>query len=235
MSWRPRACATLAAVTLSAWSHAGMAAEAAPSNVAGALVGVESTPVAGVYYARRGSGLFQPIAATQLGFTSALLTGLGGGRLRLERDEVCLRSKHHALHAFIGTGYAFASDTGGTYRAWQALLGTRATYETGRWELGLSLAYLPVLLTHVRFSPAERDTFADRYPDARDERGPRSADVWLAGQRVEAALTSRVALGEWSLDGALGVMLSPGAGRNWANLELGQLPLVLRLGVARGF
>jgi hypothetical protein len=179
--------------------------------------------------------VFQPGATIRLGFTSALLTGFGGGRLRLERDEVCLRSQHHALHALFGTGYAFASDAGGAYRAWQALVGARATYETGRWELGLRVAYLPVVLSHVRFSAAQRDTFGDRYPRARDEIGPASADVWLSGQRVEALATARAAAGDWSLDGAIGVEVSPAAGRNWANLELGQLPVVLRLGVARGF
>ena len=48
-------------------------------------------------------------------------------------------------------------------------------------------------------------------------------------------LTVRAAFGAWAVDAASGVELSPAAGREWANLELGQVPVVLRFGVGRTF
>lgn len=217
--------------------HATRAAEspAEAGHLAGAIAGIESTPVAGVYYARRDAGLLQPGAWTALGFTSALLTRFGGGRLRLERDEVLLRTSRRALRLLLGTGYSFANDAGGSYHAWHAVVGARFTFELGRWELGMRLAYLPVFVAHVGFSGSQRDTFAARYPDARDETGPAAATTWMPGQRVEGVLTARAAFGVWRVDAAGGLGLSPAAGRQWTNLELGQLPLVLRFGVGRTF
>jgi len=238
---RARGWSTLAATAMAAIAAvvpaATLAAEGAPEteNVAGAIAGVESTPVAGLYYTRRGAGLVQPDARTTLGFTSALLTRFGGGRLRLERDEVVLGSSRRALRVLLGTGYSFASDAGGRYHAWHAVVGARLTLETGRWEWGARLAYLPVLVAHVRVSDSQRATFTDRYREARADAGPAAVTVWIPGQRVEVLLTARAAFGAWGVDGAGGVELSPAAGREWANLELGQVPVVLRFGVGRTF
>ena len=235
--WSTLATATAAAAIVAVLPALALAAEGPveTENVAGAVAGVEATPVAGLYYTRRGGGFFLPDARTTLGFTSALLTRFGGGRLRLERDEVVLRSSRRTLRVLLGTGTSFASDAGGRYRAWHAVVGERLTLETGRWELGARLAYLPVLVAHVRFSDSQRDTFAARYPDARDDAGPAAATVWIPGQRVEALLTARAGFGAWGVDAAGGVELSPAAGREWANLELGQVPVVLRFGVERTF
>lgn len=206
-----------------------------PPNVVGVSAGLEATPVASLHASRRGSGILAPQAETALSFTSALLTRLGGGRVRLERDEALLRSARGALRLLLGTGVSYASDAGGTSFGWHAVLGVRATSQLGRWELGARLAYLPVLVGHLRLSAFQRDTFADRYPDARDTPGPSGATVWLPGQRVDASLTARAALGSWILLGDAGVLMSPAAGRNWNSLELGQLPLLVRVGAARTF
>jgi len=87
----------------------------------------------------------------------------------------------------------------------------------------------------VTLSPQARDTFADRYPDARDEPGAPAAWLWFSGQRAQALLTARALWNEWAFDVAGGLELSPLAGRYWANLEQGQLPILLQIGLARRF
>jgi hypothetical protein len=231
--------ARLAVSVASAWllvpALAGAVEQAPPPNLAGALVGVESTPVLGAYYERTGPGLLEPGAETGLGFVGAVLTGFSGGRLRAERDEVLLASHAWALRGVAGTGFTFANDAGGAYRAWTGVLGVRGTRELGPWVLGVRIAYLPVLFSHVRLSDALRDTWSGRYPDAREERGPASAELWLAGQRLEGLLTADARLGAWVVEMAGGVLLAPGAGREMASVESGQLPVVLRVATGRRF
>lgn len=226
---------TVLAVLGSCVSGGRAVAQQTPQNLVGVSTGLEATPVASLHATRRGSGILAPQAETTLAFTSALLTHLGGGRLRLERDEALLRSSRGALRLVLGTGVSYATDAGGTSVGWHVVLGTRATLQLGRWELGARLAYLPVLVGHLRLSAFQRETFADRYPDARNTLGPSGATVWLPGQRVEALLTARAALGAWIVAGDAGLLVSPAAGRNWTSLELGQLPLVVRVGAGRTF
>ena len=226
----------LLGITLSAAHASGLEATATP-NIAGARLGVEATPLASVYYARFGAGLWQPRAETELDFTSAVLTGFHGARLRIERDEPIVRASRFTVVALLGTGLAFARDAGGRYQAWSGLVGVQGARAlgAGSWELGARLAYLPILMTHVELSPELRDTFAERYPDARNEAGQSDATLWFASQRVQALLTARALWTGWALDMAAGLQWCPRAGRDWANIEAGQLPILLQLGLGRRF
>jgi hypothetical protein len=215
-------------------AHALEAPDVTP-NIAGARLGVEATPVASVYYARFGRGLWQPRAETELDGASAVLTGWRGGRLRIERREPLVRAQRFAVLALLGTGVAFARDAGGRYRAWSGLLGLQATRAVASWELGVRLAYLPILASHVEFSPQLRDTFADRYPDARNEPGPSDATIWFSSQRLQALALARALWTGWALDLTAGLQWSPRAGRDWANIEAGQLPILLQFGLGRRF
>ena len=214
---------------------ADLAPETAPKqNLAGARVGVEATPVAAAYYDRFGKGIWSSRAEIELSFTSAFLTHLRGGRFRVERVEPISLGRY-VLRGILGSSVAFSSDASGHYWGVAGLVGLQLQRPVGRWELGARIAYLPVLFSRVTLSPQARDTFADRYPDARDERGPEGAVLWFSGQRAQAILTARALWTEWALDVAGGLELSPLAGRYWANLEQGQLPILLQIGLARRF
>jgi len=204
-------------------------------NLLGARAGIEGTPTLALFYARLGPGIRLAGAETELVFRSAIFTGLHGYGLGIERREPLLRDRRYALLALLGTGAAFSEDGGGTYRGWTGALGVQATRSIAAWELGVRLAYLPTLITHVDFSAEARDTYRDRYPEARDQPGPPSATLWLAAQRLQALLCARALEKEWALDAALGLEWSALAGRQWSSLELGQLPLMLRVGGARRF
>ena len=90
-------------------------------------------------------------------------------------------------------------------------------------------------INHIEFSEQVRDTFGDRYPDDTSEKGPAAATLWFSSQRVLALLTARVTWPAWSLDMAGGLEWSPLSGRNWANLDFGQLPILLQVGLGRCF
>lgn len=203
-------------------------------NLAGARLGFEATPVAAAYYDRFGSGIWSTDAETEVSFASAFLTRFRGGRLRIERAEPILLGRY-TLRGLVGSSVAFSSDAGGRYWGFAGLLGLQLQRAVGRWELGGRVAYLPVVVSSVSFSPQARDTFRDRYPDARDEPGPTGAWLGFSGQRAQALLTARALWTEWALDLAAGLELSPLAGRYWANLEQGQLPILLQVGFARRF
>lgn len=203
-------------------------------NLAGARLGFEATPVAAAYYARFGPGLLRPGAETELSFSSAYLTHFRGGRFRIERAEPLLRGRY-VLRGLLGSSVAFSSDTGGNYWGIAGLVGLQLHRAVGSWELGGRIAYLPVVFSRVSLSTEARDTFADRYPDARTEPGPAGSSLWFSGQRAQGLLTARALWSEWSLDLAGGLELSPLAGRYWANLEYGQLPILLQIGLARRF
>ena len=221
---------------VSLWAAPAGALEAtATPNIAGARVGVEATPLASLYYERFGAGLFQPRAETELDFTSAVLTGFRGARLRIERKEPLARGQRFMLVALLGTGAAFASDVGGRYRAWSGLVGLQGTRTIASWELGARLAYLPILVSHVEFSPALRSTFADRYPDTPNDPSPSGATLWFSSQRAQALLTARALWIGWALELVGGLEWSPRAGRDWANVDAGQLPILLQFGLGRRF
>jgi len=222
-------------VSVSAAPAAALEATAATPNVAGARVGIEATPLASVYYERFGAGLFHPRAETELDFTSAVLTGFRGARLRVERKEPLVRGQRFMLVALLGTGAAFASDAGGRYRAWSGLVGLQGTRAVASWELGARLAYLPILVSHVEFSPELRNTFADRYPDAPNGPSPSGATLWFSSQRAQALLTARALWTGWVLELAGGLEWSPRAGRDWANVDAGQLPILLQFGLGHRF
>lgn len=210
-------------------------AAAQPSKqLAGARLGVEATPILTAYYARFGSGIWHDTAETEVSLTSAPLTRFRGSRLRLQRTEPILRGTY-VVRAIAGGGAAFSRDAGGNYWGIEGLFGLELQRAVGRWELGGRVAYLPVFFTHVALSDQARDTFADRYPDQREERGPSTVSLWFSGQRVQALLTARAAWTNWVLDLAGGLELSPLAGRYWANLEQGQLPVLLQIGLGRRF
>jgi hypothetical protein len=201
----------------------------------GARAGIEGAPTLALFYARFGRGIWQEPAETELALESAFLTGFRGWAVKLERREPLWRCDEYALTALLGTGLGWAGDRGGTYRGWTGVFGLQATRALGSWELGLRLAYLPTFVTHLDFSDEMRDTFRDRYPDAREQPGPASATLWLAGQRLHALLKARKLWDTWAFEAALGLDWSPLAGRQWTNLEQGQLPLTLGVGIARRF
>ncbi len=121
---------------------------------------------------------------------AALLTAGHGYRLPLEHVETLWRGGRFAVAALAGTGLALGADDSGHYTTWSAALGVFPLRLAAWKALGVRLVYRPALLTSIRFSPAERDHYRDRYPDDRTTLGPEHRERVAAGQRLEVAATA---------------------------------------------
>jgi hypothetical protein len=210
------------------------ASREARAHELGAQLAFEVTPVLGACYRHRDRGL---ISGGELAVAAevALLTAGHGYRLPLERIETLWRSGRLAVAALAGTGLSLGADDSGHYTTWSAALGVFPTLRLDAWELGVRLVYKPALLTSVRFSPAARDHYRDRYPDDRTTLGPEHASVWLAGQRLEvAAAALRPFAADWLLRLRAGLLPSLVAGSRLA-VELGQAPWLAEVGIGRRF
>jgi hypothetical protein len=209
-------------------------ARGARAHELGAQLAFEVTPVLGAFYRHRDRGL---IAGGELAVAAevALLTQGRGYRLPLERLETLWRGRRFAVAALAGTGLSLGADASGHYTTWSAALGVFPTFRLAVWELGVRLVYRPALLTSIRFSPAARDHYRDRYPDDRTTLGPERTSVWLAGQRFEvAAAATRPFATDWMLRIRAGVLPSLMAGSRLA-VELGQAPWLAEVGIGRRF
>lgn len=202
----------------------------------GAQIAFDSGALGGVTLARADAGIWRSGGRFALELDLALLTGLDGYRARLERHETVARRGPWTAQAVLGTGVTTGGERAGQFVAWSGLVGVRLFWQSSTTELGVRLAYLPTLAARVWPSDDARDHFADRYPDQRDTAGPTAVTLFGSGQRAQALLFGRWALAAtWSGTVVLGLQPGLFAGDDRFNLEAGQVPFLLRLGIERSF
>lgn len=196
---------------------------------------VEPALVTELYYSRNDGGTIGLDGQSWVRGGLAPLTGPTGFRLEFERWETLVTSGAHRLKAVGGLRVSGGRDASARYTTLGVTFGARYGIQLGDSVLGVQALYLPALVTWLSFSDLQRQTFDDRYPDARDGIGPETATVGFASHRVVTALTYESQWEAWALWVAAGLQFSPGAGREWATLELGQVPAYLRVLVGYRF
>jgi len=140
------------------------------------------------------------------------------------------------VQAVAGAGVTTGGERAGHFVTWSGLIGARLSWQSPTTELGVRLAYLPTLAARIWLSDDARDHFGDRYPDQRDTVGPSAVTLYGSGQRVQALLFGRWALAApWSGTAVIGLQPGLFAGSDRFNLEAGQVPFLVRLGIERGF
>ncbi len=203
---------------------------------AGVHIAFDSTVLAGVSLDRADAGIWHAGGQFALDLDMAVFTGLDGYRARLERHETVARLGSWTAQAVLGAAVTTGGERAGRYVAWSGVIGARLFWQSPTAELGVRLAYLPTLAAHLWLSDDARDHFGDRYPDQRDTVGPSSVALYGSGQRAQALLFGRwVLAAPWSGTAVIG--LQPGllAGTDRFNLEAGQVPFLVRLGIERSF
>jgi len=202
----------------------------------GAQVAFDAGVLAGVSLERRDAGVWRPGGRFALDLDMAVFTGLDGYRARLERHETVARRGSWTVQAVAGAGVTTGGERAGHFVAWSGLIGARLSWQSPTTELGVRLAYLPTLAARIWLSDDARDHFGDRYPDQRDTVGPSAVTLYGSGQRVQALLFGRWALAApWSGTAVIGLQPGLFAGSDRFNLEAGQVPFLVRLGIERGF
>lgn len=202
----------------------------------GAQIAFDSSVLAGVSLGRRDAGIWRPGSRFALELDLAALTGFDGYRARLERHETVVRQGPWTAQVVLGTGVTTGGERGGDFVAWCGLIGAHLSWQSPKTELGIRLAYLPTLAAHVWLSSDARDHFGDRYPDQRDTVGPAAVTLYGSGQRAQALLFGRWLLAApWAGTAAIGLQPGVFAGRDRFNLEAGQVPFLVRLGIERSF
>ena len=219
----------------SAAGSSEVAVAADVNHQVGLAVGLEPTLVTELYYRRRDGGSIGLEGSSWVRAGLAPLTGPAAFRFELERWENVLHSGGQSLAVIGGLRLSLGSDSSARYTTLGATLGARYGVHFPNSVLGFQAVYLPGLVTWMRFSEVHRQSFGDRYADARDALGPETATVGFASQRVVTALTYDTHSDNWAVWAAAGLQFSPGAGSNWASLELGQLPIYLRVLVGYRF
>lgn len=214
---------------------AAPASSSARRHQVGLGLSVEPALLTELYYSRYDAGIMGVEGQSWVRGGVAPLTGPTGLRLEFERWETLAAAGVHRLKAVGGLRVSGGRDAGARYTTLGATLGARYGYHFDNSALGLQALYVPALVTWLRFSDVQRQTFDDRYPDAREGAGPETATLGLASHRVVTALTYESRSEAWSLWLAAGLQFSPGAGREWATLELGQVPAYLRVLVGYRF
>jgi hypothetical protein len=207
-----------------------------PTYRVGAQIAFDSGVLAGVSLARGDAGIWWPGGQFALELDLPLFTGFDGARARLERHETVARRGPWTAQAVLGTGATTGDERAGQFVAWSGLVGARLSWQSPTTELGVRLVYLLTLAAHVWLSDDARDHFSDRYPDQRDTGGPSAVTLYASGQRAQALLFGRWALAaRWSATAVIGLQPGLFAGRDRFNLEAGQFPFLVRLGMERSF
>jgi len=202
----------------------------------GAQIAFDSGVLAGVSLVRGDAGIWRPGGQFALELDVPLFTGFDGARARLERHETVARRGPWTAQAVLGTGATTGDERAGQFVAWSGLMGARLAWQSPTAEVGLRLVYLLTVAAHVWLSDDARDHFSDRYPDQRDTVGPSAVTLYASGQRAQALLFGRRALAaRWSATAIIGLQPALFAGRDRFNLEAGQVPFLVRLGMERSF
>lgn len=226
-----------AAAPVDAPSGDGAATASSPARPQqlGLGVSVEPALITELYYSRYDPGVIGVGGQSWVRGGLAPLTGPNGFRLEFERRETLAAAGAHRLEAVGGLRVSGGRDASARYTTLGATLGARYGVHFDNSALGVQALYVPALVTWLRFSEVQRQTFEGRYPGAREGAGPEAATLGLASHRVVTALTYESRSEAWSLWLAAGLQFSPGAGREWATLELGQVPAYLRVLVGYRF
>lgn len=201
----------------------------------GAQLSLEPTWLAQLYVMARDQGLADLEGKTWLRGGAAPLTGMTGYRVELERWQSVLKRRSHRVEVLLGLRYSGGSDYSARQSALGTLFGLRYGVTLKHSQFGIQAAYVTAPFTWLTYSEAYRASFEDRYPSDRDTVGPKHNTLYWASHRVQAAFTFNLGYQHWSLWTVAGLQWSPGAGSNWANLELGQLPLLISSAVGYRF
>jgi hypothetical protein len=198
----------------------------------GAHVGFEPTLVSGAYLKHRDRGLFAA-GDLELGFDVAPLTHATGYRGSLQRSEWVELGRQWTIGVSLGLRGSNGSDVAARYSALSVMSGLHPRWSRNAWALGVDLVYLTTPWTHFSFSPVIHDTYRERYPEERNTTGPDALTTSWSSNRLQALVALEHDFGSsWSWSVRAGLQTALGSGPDWANLELGQLPIAIdtRLG-----